>query len=70
MRIEVLAPEELTAEAVHAVITLVAAAPPIETVATWTRFELLLAYDWAMREHLLASDNNVRRRDRPSFTLT
>ncbi len=36
-------------------------------VAQWTRLELLLAYDWAMREHLGASDNPVRRRDCPHF---
>jgi hypothetical protein len=68
MRIEVFEPAELTPEVVRDVITLVADPPPLTTIATWTWFELLLAYDWAMREHLRASDNNVRRRDRPTFT--
>lgn len=32
----------------------------------WTANELLVAYDWAAREHLNASDNPVRRRPRPA----
>lgn len=57
---------------VHSVLTLVIhddTLPSEEEVATWTRFERLLAYDWAWRVHLRASDNPVRRRPRPSFTL-
>ena len=40
----------------------------IKTVICWTINERRLAYDWAMREHLAASDNVVQRRPRPSFT--
>lgn len=39
-------------------------------VLQWTPTELLLAYDYAVREHLSASDNRtVRRRPRPFFTV-
>jgi len=40
---------------------------PEDDVRGWTKYELMLAYDWAMREHLSASDNTVRRRPKPSF---
>ena len=33
----------------------------------WCTLELLVAYDWAMREHLDASDNRIQRRPCPSF---
>jgi hypothetical protein len=32
-----------------------------------TKLELQVIYDWAMREHLRASDNNIRRRERPGL---
>lgn len=35
--------------------------------ADWSPVELRIAYDWAIREHLHASDNVVRRRPRPWF---
>ncbi len=35
--------------------------------AGWSPIELRIAYDWAVREHLHASDNVVRRRPRPWF---
>jgi hypothetical protein len=38
-------------------------------IATWTEFERLIVVDWAMREHLHASDNPVRRRPRPRGLL-
>lgn len=42
-----------------------------DEVWAWTDFELLLAYDWAIRVHLRASDNSltVRSRPRPSFVV-
>lgn len=41
---------------------------PVSVVRTWTPIELLVAYDWAIREHLNAGDNRcVRRRPCPSF---
>lgn len=36
-------------------------------VQPWTHLERLIAYDWAMREHLSASDNPVHLRDKPHF---
>ncbi len=38
-------------------------------IETWTPLECALAYDWAMREHLHASDNIIHRRPRPTFTV-
>ncbi len=59
---------ELTTELLHDVLSLVdRCAPPMEQLERWTPLERLLAYDWAMREHLAASDNPVKRRPRPSF---
>jgi len=39
----------------------------VEQISPWTANERLMAYDWAMREHLRASDNATRRRPKPSF---
>ncbi len=55
----------LTADLLVDMLGLVSLAAPIEVVQEWTEFERLLAYDWAAREHLRASDNIVRRRPRP-----
>jgi hypothetical protein len=68
MRITVYAPRALTPTAVHDALCLTDRPPPAETVRTWSKYELLLAYDWAIREHLAAADNPVQRRQRPSFT--
>lgn len=68
MRITVYAPKELTPEAVHDALTLTDRPPAIDAVQTWSRYELLLAYDWAIREHLAASDQPMQRRQRPTFT--
>jgi hypothetical protein len=72
MRITVYAPNELTPKVVHDALTLATTsrlpAPRRDVIATWTRYELLLAYDWAIREHLAAADNPVQRRQRPTFT--
>jgi hypothetical protein len=58
---------------VHSVLTLIVhddTLPSEEEVATWTRIERLLAYDWAWRHYLRASDNvGIRIRPRPSFTF-
>lgn len=68
MRVTFMAPERLTAEMTRDVLALVGAQVAAETADGWTYHELLMAYDWAMREHLRASDNTtVRRRDKPSF---
>lgn len=49
------------------VLDLVSTSMPREVINRWTRLELIVAYDWAMREHLHASDCPVRRREMPSF---
>jgi hypothetical protein len=70
MRITVYAPDHLDAEVVHDALQLATTTPPsFGVIATWSKYELLLAYDWAIREHLAAADNPVRRRQRPSFTI-
>jgi hypothetical protein len=68
MRVTFYEPEgELTAELVSDALGLAGVGVTPEAAEPWTRFERLLAYDWAVREHLRASDNLVRRRERPSF---
>lgn len=56
-----------TAEAVTDTLALAGVSVPPERARTWAPLELLLAFDWAMREHLHASDSSVRRRERPAF---
>lgn len=59
---------ELTPESLRLVLGLVCNDVPEAVIALWTPNERKLAYDWAMREHLHASDNNsVRRRECPWF---
>jgi len=48
-------------------LCLVGANPNPDHVKQWTEIEKLVAYDWAIREHLHASDNAVRRRAKPWF---
>lgn len=69
MRITVYAPKVLTPDAVYDALCLTDRTPPIDVVRTWSKYELLLAYDWALREHLAAADP-VQRRQRPTFTFT
>jgi hypothetical protein len=38
-------------------------------VREWSEFERLIVADWAIREHLRASDNQVRSRPRPAGLL-
>jgi hypothetical protein len=68
-RVEFLEPPGgIDAEMLRDVILLAGGpAVPPERLARWTDLERLLAYDWAAREHLHASDNRTRRRPRPSF---
>jgi hypothetical protein len=49
------------------VLGLVGVAVTAEAVAAWSYLERVLVYDWAMREHLGAADNPVRRRERPAL---
>jgi hypothetical protein len=38
-------------------------------IETWAEMERVVVYDWAIREHLTASDNIVARRERPAGLL-
>lgn len=58
---------KLTAELTRDMLLLVSIGIPAAIVEQWTPNELALAYDWAAREHLSASDNPVQRRPRPWF---
>jgi hypothetical protein len=58
----------LSCDDLRDVLLIAGADVPATEIARWTEMEGLLAYDWAVREHLAASDNAVRRRERPSFT--
>lgn len=57
----------LTADLVFDALLLGGVETEREALEAWTEIELLIAYDWAIREHLHASDNAVRRRAKPSF---
>ena len=57
----------LTARVVSDMLDLTGVHAPEQLVQKWTETERLVAYDWAAREHLAASDNPVRRRPRPYF---
>lgn len=66
MRVEFLVPAgEITDKLLADALSLVGAVIP--AVRSLTKYERILAYDWAMREHLRASDNLCRARPRPSF---
>lgn len=58
---------KLTAELTRDMLLLVSTDVPAAIVEQWTPNELALAYDWAAREHLSASDDPVQRRPRPWF---
>lgn len=59
---------ELHWRMVYTLLAMVGANPSSGQVQQWTPIELLVAYDWAIREHLRASDNTtVRRRPKPWF---
>jgi hypothetical protein len=68
MRIEFLAPNgEITDEMLSDILSLVGKNPEPALLRALTKYERILAHDWAMREHLRASDNLVRLRPFPSF---
>lgn len=71
MRIEFLEPQgELTPSLVMDVLGLVDHQVQEAHAVNWTYLELVMAYDWAMREHLRASDSRISRRECPSFVLS
>lgn len=68
MRVRFHVPEgRITKEILTDALSLAGARIPEESVVKWTHIECIVAYDWAMREHLSRSDNHVKRRPRPSF---
>jgi hypothetical protein len=68
MRPEFLVPDEFTRETLRDVLELVGVTVPEAEIGHWTRFELILAYDWAWRKHLVAGDYPKRLlRDKPEF---
>lgn len=69
-RPEFFEPEVLSTAVVVDALGQAGVAADKDIVGQWTRFEMLIAYDWAMRELLVASDNLVRRRDMPWIVMT
>lgn len=57
----------LTPKIVSDVLGLVEVEVTPQAIALWTDMERLLAYDYAIRGHLRASDNLVRLRPMPHF---
>jgi hypothetical protein len=64
------APESLSAEVVQMVLELISVDVKLGIVERWTPHELLVAYDYAMRAHLRASDNPTHLRPQPWFVTT
>jgi len=66
MRPTLIEPEgPVSADLVCDVLGLVMEDPPEhDEVRKWAPLEMAVVYDWAIREHLHASDNVVRRRQR------
>lgn len=67
VRIEMLAPREMSRSVLRDALSLTGTEVSDEALSRWTKLELAIAYDWAMRVHLKASDSRVRLRDKPSF---
>jgi hypothetical protein len=60
-----------TPETVESALALVLAdVPPFVIIQRWAPLELMVAFDWALRERWHASDNLVRRRPCPWFVGT
>lgn len=58
---------ELDGPLLKRVLQLVSVDVTVSTAERWTKLERLIVFDWAMREHMAASDQPVKRRERPSF---
>jgi hypothetical protein len=68
MRPDLWEPEDtLDPELLSSVLELVSVHIPPEQMMRWTRLELLLAYDWAWRRYMRASDNLNHEREKPWF---
>lgn len=57
----------LTDDLITDVLSLVGLKPPPGRLAAWTKLDRLAVYDYAIREHLSASDSLVKRRPRPAL---
>lgn len=60
-------PGVITTEMTRDILALAGARIAVETIQLWTGTERVVAFDWAAREHLSASDNAIDRRDKPWF---
>jgi hypothetical protein len=59
---------ERTPSMVSAMLALASVQIDAEAMEYWTPIELALAFDWAAREHLIASDNEgIEQRPKPNF---
>jgi len=61
---------ELTPQLLQDLLSLVLPAEvtiPDTDISRWTAVERIIAYDWAMRGHLAASDNPIQTRSTPWF---
>lgn len=66
MRVKLLADGAVTDEELQDAISLADdVVPHPQELQRWTELERALVYDWALREHMRASDHPVRRRPRP-----
>lgn len=66
-RLSLIVPEELTPEVLGDALLLAGyRVRPGLHYANLSTIEAMMAYDWAVREHLSASDNDIETRDRPS----
>jgi hypothetical protein len=55
----------VTAESLEDALLLVGITIPLDTIARWSHMEQVIAYDWAIRCHFRASDNQARGRAKP-----
>lgn len=67
MRPELITYATITRDTVMDLLEMVGVRVTRPAMQRWTKLELALAADWAAREHLRASDNPVRCREKPSF---
>lgn len=67
-RITFLTPRgELTPDLVRDAIHIAGYEVDLQEMIHWTKIDLLVVYDWSMREHLSAGDVSIRRRPRPAL---
>lgn len=74
MRPELLTPANFSADKSGRILlsdalSLAGATVHRENLESWTELEMAVAFDWAMRIHLHASDNRVKVRSKPMFVL-